>query len=89
MVDRLFLQIDKPSDVSLESSLQTGKKKGLDLFFQALRKTPQTHRNASAQPLLIVLQATSLAKNKNKCSINSNRPNHKVSLGSLHLSNSS
>lgn len=83
MVDRLFLQLDEPFDVSLESSLQTGKKKGLDLSFQAQRKIPKT------QPLLIVLQATSSAKNKNKCSTNSNCPNRKVSLGCLHLSESS
>lgn len=58
MVDR---QLDSPFDVSSENSLQTEKKGGKVLTFPfILKENPKPHRDASAQPLL-VLQATSPA----------------------------
>lgn len=69
MVDRLFLQLDNPFDVSLESSLQTGKKRKRTWPFLSHLKThppppakkKKIYRDASAQPLLVVLQARSSA----------------------------
>lgn len=87
MVDKFFLQLDNPFDVGLENSTadREEEKKGLYLSFNAQRQPLKTHRDASAQLLLIVLQTISSAgkaresfsKEQEKSSINSDQPNQK------------
>lgn len=95
MVDRLFLQLDNPFDVILESSLQTGKKRRKVLTFPFILNFPPENLTEMllhspyslfCRPhLQQVGRKVASARNKNKCSINSNCPNQKVGLGSLQL----